>query len=254
MLQLAIDKFYSKYKFERLPVEIVWKKNMSDNTRSKYETKNKNEDIITINGYTVLPNEIGEISQIVLWDNHLHKSTYSYINSAIHELTHIHDQITFAKEFCNSCISKIREHELFFGLYVWTEFHAQYIGYEIFYETMIENEAMSFEYVINDIYKNQLPNCVAKLADKMSDTKIGFIYSLVHHIAEAMVWNKLSDGKIKFTDCIDDDINVLFPRIFRLYKLLNKMQDFDSAKILFSELEKTHDILADKFLELCNNL
>ena len=253
VLEYAIAMFYEKYKYEKISYEIVW----TDDVHLKYlelETNDKLKearvnDIDTISttcGTIVMPQKIGDISYILLNNSETLKYTFQYIRVAIHELVHIYDCIDFANEFCNSDLSAMVNHDLYLGHFIWSEFHANRIGYDIYYNIMSNvDDAFSPENISESMqYDN--PYDEHTMEQLLFEGNKPALYTLGNFIGHLLAVDEISNDVIDLNEFVSDIVIAVFPSLYKLYSLLSQMKTFESAKSNFNEVMKLQRLMENR--------
>ena len=259
ILEYAIALFYEKYKYEKINYEIVWTDDvhlkyleLETNSKLKQALSNDADTISTTSGTIVLPQKTGDMSYILLNNNESLKYTFEYIRIAIHELVHIHDCMDFASEFCNSDLSAIENHDLYMGHFIWSECHANCVGYDIYYRIMSGfDDAFSPENIGETIqYEN--PYGENNLERLVFDDNKSTGYTIANYIGYILALEEISTDAIDLYDFVSVKIIAVFPSLHKLYTVLSKIKTFELAKGTFGEVMRLQSLMENRKSSIYN--
>ncbi len=163
-----------------------------------------------------------------------------------HELTHIHDYIDFAYEYCNGNLELINSHELQSIFFFWTEFHARCLGY-LFYRTMVyalNNVTISKEAQLEHIKTTEYQLHYKTLYDDIwkahrNHNNTYYLYSIVNYLGRVSAWGIIFKDDLELDNFIPDYlVDQYGDRIYNLFHLLQSMKNFDLVKDKLKVLEQ----------------
>jgi len=257
LTESAFDIFYKKYpSYERLPYEIVFAKDMYEicleltkGENAKDDLKAEKQSISNSQANLVLAGKPGEVSYIVIKDNENVKRA-EFACLAVHELVHLHDSYDFAMAFGDSDFHKAFVHEQKLGEHAWSEFHANTISFEVFYNFLIDNNNdYTFDYILKAEIE-RLPALADGLKRHISTNNNPSLYYILLYLGQFNTLERLSNGAVSFKKDCPLFLFIKFGElIMSLYSLLCRMNDFGSAKDNFAELIELVDLMESTYCQ-----
>lgn len=237
---MILDKYYEIMDASRINLNIEL---VEDIYARRLELED-HEELRKSIGTIVLPKTIDGVYTILISNKAI--TNLRFIGTICHELTHIHDYIDFANEYCGCNLELIYSHELQGIFFLWTEFHARCLGY-LFYRTAfyaLNNITLTKEEQIQHIKTAEYQLHYKTLYDDIwkayeNNNNTYYLYSIVNYLGRVSAWGIIFKDEFNLDNFIPDYlVNQYGNRIFDFFHLLQVMKNFQLAKDKLKELDQ----------------
>lgn len=251
LIDLAVNEFLSSTKMKSIRFNIECTDDIYGR-RLELATNEKDSECIRqyktfiqdLNGTVVFPKDKDGIHYVLISEKDFQDRRYPFIDTIIHELTHIYDLMNFATEFCGGSYELVEQHGLFKDFYYWTEFHAKHVGYSLYRKILYQfydikfNKEDQLGYILNTELKDRYDELLQNLKEHQYDKDITIcIYSIIQFLGRFSVWQDLFQEITPhwyLPDYFQGNYRAL---VIGIYKLLCSMDDYGIAISKLNQLE-----------------
>lgn len=247
LLKLIETYFYSEHKYEPLEFELVVtpdpygkRLELAMDEKDRAEVIKSRSFIETLNGTVALPQRLETPPTIILNEDAI-KSDLAYIETIVHEMTHLFDYRDLANYIGATTYDELRNYPYQGAFYYWTEFHARRYGYQ-FYGKLLWKETYKSQERLTHIQSTEAPFQMKHLVENLgrcTNDGVQYMYSFMQYMGRYSVWEDLFPSSFYGLPVnIKYEYNGLLSKI---YSRLCEYDEFDLAKGNFKELHELFD-------------
>lgn len=234
--KMVLEKFGYEGNYHGFPIKIEY----VDSVNTRKKELRPSDNIVNGReslGSMVLPDPPDGNCYVLV--NSSLKKDYWFVETLIHELTHVKDYLEFSHFYCDGDYLEMEKHELFPSLYYFSEYHAKREGYIYLYQLLDQldvNIEQSYDF---DLKVNEYYNClVNRLSFEIKNTKSYVAYDLVRVLGILSAWEYRFGEQYIAKDNIPDFLKEDNVSIFELQNKLHSIGCFDDIKNELSELKE----------------
>lgn len=181
-------EFYGKSTIS-LDYEIEFSEDVALRKKDFFANKKKCDDS-KLSGAVALPEQPTGKYYILLDSEFLLEDwKYNLTESFTHELTHLEDYLTFARDYCGNNYIDICKHDFWLTFYFWSEYHAKWLGYRCMFKQLADTIEIKqlYEIANNLLIEESNKNLfmyTAQLRDKgVCDARGKFLYEAIRYLS-----------------------------------------------------------------------
>lgn len=242
-LNLITQYFYEEHEYDPITIELVitgdiYSKRLElaiDEMDKIAVLKNK-AFIETLNGTVVLPKSFDASPTIILNEDAI-KDDLAYLETIVHEMTHLFDYRDLAKHIGASTYTELQGYEYQAAFYYWTEFHARRCGYQFYGKLLWQDDYKSQERLVHvrDTESQFQMNYLVKMLGQYVNDGVQYMYSFMQYMGRYSVWQDLFPST--FND-LPTNLKYEYNGVLsKIYARLCEWNEFKLVKFHFGELQ-----------------